>query len=608
MGEIVKYTGLEFMLHGSGVANCSSWPRVWVSFDIEFERRDPDHPEKVTFTMKNANMVYGQKTGTFGFQLYAYIGFDSPSSPTIDDIWTIAEKTTNDGSYWWNKFYAYNRTGTFTSTSNEVKIRIYVKNRSNCWHGDYIYCFNDPGTYCLIHDITRALPTLDYTVTYDAAGGTNAPAPQKKNSLTDLTITSDIPEYPVTIRYFNNDTVTPTDTVTAYRNFDYWYPQAHQDYHYLPNNSYGVSTNPPLANEDVTLYAHWGDATFTPIDIPDKYVTVTFDPNGGTVMPTSTAILRTETGYNTGAGTAVICQPGVSATTSTDLDLYPVYGDATLALADIPIPTREGYRFSGWYEDEALTYKIIDVFRTSTDATIYAKWTKLPINQFNINGEWKGNSQYVWQMNAASGSDPRGWYKTAPIYGFDGVEWIDLSEGIQPKGIFNAMGVTGLLPEFAEGVEYAKQQSGTPTWQITQDKIYYTLNGQGNSRTTLGGQLRKSFYKYLCVDADASGVVGRWNASQFGIRYVANGKGGTNSGDVSNVRIVFTLYVNGNPGQTLGYNYLDSTIRESNVEPYWYYIPRTVTKLDLSTVTQEPFYLTMHACDCGVNIYRIWLE
>ena len=125
---------------------------------------------------------------------------------------------------------------------------------------------------------------------------------------------------------------------------------------------------------------------------------------------------------------------------------------------------------------------------------------------------------------------------------------------------------------------------------------------------TLGGQIRKSFYKYLCVDADASGRVGEWNNSQFGIRYVSNGKGGTNFRDVSNVAIPFTNYVATSWGSATGYNYTDRTVRNSTVLPYWYLLTRTVTRLDLSTVDHEPFYLTMHACDCGVNIYRIWLE
>ncbi len=82
---------------------------------------------------------------------------------------------------------------------------------------------------------------------------------------------------------------------------------------------------------DITLYAKWTD---------NPTYTITFDANGGTVSPTS----------------------GVTFTNGT--------------LSRLPIPTRTGYTFGGWFKESAFTTAVTTSTVFTADTTIFAKWTE----------------------------------------------------------------------------------------------------------------------------------------------------------------------------------------------------------------------------------------
>ncbi|MCT6924174.1 S-layer homology domain-containing protein [Metasolibacillus sp.] len=48
-------------------------------------------------------------------------------------------------------------------------------------------------------------------------------------------------------------------------------------------------------------------------------------------------------------------------------------------ISDLPTPTREGYRFAGWYEDEALTKPWAEDTLVKESITLYAKWTAMSV-------------------------------------------------------------------------------------------------------------------------------------------------------------------------------------------------------------------------------------
>ena len=583
-------------LHG-GVANSSSWPTIEVNFQVTFERDDAEHPEKVHFQMSNISKGGTTTAGTFGYNFVAAIGFNSPDTPdNWNYIWQIMNHSASHGSSWWNYLNLANRDDYFDCTEDNVNVKIYVQ----CTHGDYYGCYNaNRGMQCFsnghmfykVYTQNVSVPAyqVDYPITYDANGGVGAPNAQTKSNLAPIKLSTVIPTYDVTITHHNN----PNDVLSVGREFLSWNTKADgTGTNYSPGQTY--STNAKL-----DLYAKWGNASFIPVAVPENLITVTYDYRGATWSPAYTTIQSPALGYNTNSSAATATYiPGTTYTTTANLDLYPIYGAATLAYNSLPVPTRTGYAFEGWYSDIDYKTKVTSDLTLTTNITLYAKWKLRPIHMFD-SGNWSDLDPYVWKfVNGA-------WQKIAPVYGFDGANWINLSTGLAPYGIFNFGDLVGLRPEFAEGVEIAKQQSGTAAWQITTSKIY--LDYTQNSRMTLGGQLRKGFYKYLYVEADAGGASRTWNSSQFGIRYVKNGKGGTDAGNVANAYIPFTQCVE-TTINTTGYNYIDRTVRNKTELPYWYTLPRMLTRLDLSTVTYEPFYLTMHACDCSVNIYRIWLE
>ena len=82
--------------------------------------------------------------------------------------------------------------------------------------------------------------------------------------------------------------------------------------------------------DGVTLTARWGqeDSTFT----------ITLNANGGKVEPSALAV---------------------------------VYGQAVGAL---PVPTREGYTFGGWYDKDGNRYDASSVYSVKGDTTLTARW------------------------------------------------------------------------------------------------------------------------------------------------------------------------------------------------------------------------------------------
>ncbi len=68
----------------------------------------------------------------------------------------------------------------------------------------------------------------------------------------------------------------------------------------------------------------------------------------------------------------------LSFETNCDIELRDrmYYHYETIDSALLPIPTREGYIFMGWYQDEALVHACPDAFQLVEDMTLYAKWAK----------------------------------------------------------------------------------------------------------------------------------------------------------------------------------------------------------------------------------------
>ena len=170
---------------------------------------------------------------------------------------------------------------------------------------------------------TREKATV--TVTFDANGGTVAPTSKTITKGSTLTL--------------------PTPVLSGY-SFDGWFTE----------KTGGTQVNAGATfDKDTTLYAHWtkksssggGGSSSRDYDYTLRYVT-----NGGKSIASETKSKRWTKDYE-----------------------------------DLPMPTRAGYRFDGWYYDSALKNEVTgDVKVNSRTVTLYAGWIGSSVPD-SLNGE-----------------------------------------------------------------------------------------------------------------------------------------------------------------------------------------------------------------------------
>lgn len=196
----------------------------------------------------------------------------------------------------------------------------------------------------------------------------------------------------------------PTPTFTGHI-FDGWYTAA--------ENGTEISL-PCTVENDVTFYAHWsleqydiiynfnggtggpsnqiktyGDNNFklsstTPTkDNTSEYRTITFNPNGGVISSGNESITITNTiehPFNSWKGSdGHTYQRNGSYTGNQSLTLTAQWSNRTTRgqIGDLPVATRSGYRFDGWYTDIDGGRQIQTTSTFSASTTVYAHWTPL---------------------------------------------------------------------------------------------------------------------------------------------------------------------------------------------------------------------------------------
>ena len=409
-------------VHGGGAADSSPNPSILVNFDVVCTRTEGS--SEVQWKIQNMDWDYwGANYYGYYIRIYVAVNPVDPYDPDYDtELVTILEKEVLTSSYWWNYINIYNPDypyQKFNSTSTTGTCYIYAEVNDCCRYDNNTYpCYitNSGSHFCLFDSFQVDLPIYEtfYTVSYDANGGSGAPDDQTKSNISDLVLSSVIPTYPLSIRYYNNTNGSLSNTITVYRQFTGWNTKADgSGTSYAAGGTYS-------ANEPCTLYAQWGSATHTTLSIPDRYYTVTYNYGGGTGSPASVSLQRSEDGYATTSGGAKAYNQNETYTDITDdLNLYPRYGNAVLT--SLPQPTRSGYEFKGWYTDTSYSTQVTTPYTVQNNITIYAKWMALPIHQFQPNGIWNNIGPYVWRFNGTS------WERVAHVYKFDGTSWKDLS-------------------------------------------------------------------------------------------------------------------------------------------------------------------------------------
>lgn len=214
-----------------------------------------------------------------------------------------------------------------------------------------------------------------YKVTYNANGGTGAPAAQTKNHGANLTLSSTKPTragytfvgwaesasatsaaYSAGSIYSNNKNVTL---------YAVWRKQTYT----ITFNANGGANAPGVQTQT------YGTAITVTNEKPDKTYTVNFNANGGTVDTAYYSFDCTFTGWNTKAdGTGTTVKSGASYTPNANVTLYAVYTNPKFE--NYQIPSREGYTFNGWYTAASGGTRWNTTTAISASTTLYAQWEK----------------------------------------------------------------------------------------------------------------------------------------------------------------------------------------------------------------------------------------
>ena len=260
--------------------------------------------------------------------------------------------------------------------------------------GKLDYCSNRKFWIEFFYDVN------EYTVSYNANGGSGAPSSQTKYYGYDLTLSDTVPTR--SGYTFKGWGTSSTSTSASYQ----------------PGGNY-------TANSSRTLYAIWESNT------PTTY-TVTYNANGGSGAPSSqtkthnvtltlSSTKPTRTGYTflgwatSSSATSATYSAGGSYTNNASVTLYAVwtpitytvsynanggsgapssqtktYG-VTLTLSSVK-PTRTGYTFLGWSTSStatSATYTAGSSYTSNSSVTLYAVWS---VNTYTVSYNANGGS------------------------------------------------------------------------------------------------------------------------------------------------------------------------------------------------------------------------
>ena len=212
------------------------------------------------------NTASGGGSGTYGYPIGTKINFNNGGNSGYTKVTGGGTWSCSGGGRTNIGYGSYSFSITNTTGSGTVPCKAYVNNMST--EG-----FDNPGW----HSCSLSIPVMDnFTVSYNANGGTNPPASQTKEPNVDLTLTTAIPS--------KASTIGTTRTVTFDGNggnlseieglsnnsieysFKYWTPNADGS-----GTKYGVGyTTTYTTDANITLYANWepNPMPYNPVTLP----------------------------------------------------------------------------------------------------------------------------------------------------------------------------------------------------------------------------------------------------------------------------------------------------------------------------------------------------
>ena len=231
---------------------------------------------------------------------------------------------------------------------------------------------------------------IQYTVSYNANGGTGAPSAQTKDYGKTLTLSSTKPTWATstdatyTITYNANGGSCSADKATVNKTTSHTFKNW--------NTTVGGTGDTYVAgasytkNASATLYAQWTSSTTTPgITLPVATknseslasCTVTFNANGGNCNTSSLTSTRTKNytfkGWSTNSSATSGSTGSYTPTASTTL--YATWQETVVSSAvTLPEPTRENYEFKGWAISADATSGSFGSYVPSESVILYAIW------------------------------------------------------------------------------------------------------------------------------------------------------------------------------------------------------------------------------------------
>lgn len=256
------------------------------------------------------------------------------------------------------------------------------------------------GGYSKKNNTTLKFPNntnkFEYTVSYNANGGSGAPSSQTKQSGTAMTVSSTIP------------TRATENTINGYK------------VSFEPNGGTCEVASALSTIRRSWTFNHWRSAKYSAIDYVRVYnyynnkpyfITATefdlYDTNNDNVLNDTDRLAIYDNTYTNDVYDITV-EAGGSLTTeiSGNVTLYAHYTNTDEQNAiTLPTPYRDGYRFKGWAETTGATTGITGSYTPAKDITLYAIWEKADflisyrdslggfthggvIKAKNDNGEW----------------------------------------------------------------------------------------------------------------------------------------------------------------------------------------------------------------------------
>ncbi|MCD7793183.1 MAG: InlB B-repeat-containing protein, partial [Oscillospiraceae bacterium] len=271
----------------------------------------------------------------------------------------------------------------------------------------------------------------------------------------------------------------------------------------------------PLKTNSDNQYGYWitksGGAS---VIKPSTSLTVSFDANGGSVSTSSKTVTSgsaygdlptpTRSGYafdgwytSAGGGTKVTSSTTVSQTSSHTLyahwtqNTYTVTFDANggsvstssktvtsgSAYGDLPTPTRDGYKFAGWYTAASGGTKITSssTVSLSGNQTLYAKWTS---KSYTVTFNAMFGSASFTSKTVTNGST-YGDLPTATRSGYEFAGWYTSASGGTKITSSTTVNLTGDITLYAHWTGATSGTSGNEvTWNIDSNGVL-TISGTG---------------------------------------------------------------------------------------------------------------------------------